>query len=100
MKAFHVRQGDLLITAIESLPKGLKTVSDSVILWGESTGHAHRLVGGRVYKNPEGSLFLNLLKTGQVVHDEHGTIKLPAGKYAVVRQREYSNKDAVKLVVD
>lgn len=100
MKNFQVRQGDLLIMEIEELPKGLRVVSDSVILKGEATGHAHRLIGGDVFTTPEGLMFLALTQGGQVIHDEHKPIKLTKGFYSVIRQREYTNKDAVRIVVD
>lgn len=94
------RQGDLLITKIDSLPKNLKKVIDGVILRGESTGHKHQLIGGDVFTDKSGLLYLALSKNGEVVHEEHGAIKLPKGLYAVKRQREYTNQDATKLVVD
>ena len=94
------RQGDVLIKEIEELPKGLKKRQGLVVVRGESTGHAHRLDKGTVLEDQSGNLFLNLLSRAKLLHDEHKTIDLPAGKYAVIRQREYTNKDAVRLVVD
>lgn len=94
------RQGDLLFKKISELPKKLTSIPDNILVLGEATGHAHCLVGGKAYNTPEGLLFLSIAKKGQIVHEEHGAINLTVGKYAVIRQREYTNKDAIKLVVD
>lgn len=97
MKIF--RQGDVLVKEVNSLPFGLKKQANNVLVYGESTGHAHRLIGGDVLTKGD-TMYLNLLKKGKVVHEEHNTIELPVGKYIVIRQREYQNKDMVRLVVD
>ena len=94
------RQGDLLFKKIYELPKGLKNVFGGVILRGESTGHSHRLVGGDVFSDKKGLLYLIVKEGGKIVHEEHTTIKLPKGLYAVIRQREYMSKDMVRIVVD
>jgi hypothetical protein len=94
------RQGDLLITKIDSLPTGLKEIPSGIVLRGEVTGHAHRLVDGDVFSDKNGLLYLAVANIGQLVHEEHKPIKLSKGLYKIVRQREYTNKDAVRLVVD
>lgn len=94
------RQGDLLIKEIAELPEGLKKRQGLVVVRGEATGHAHRLSKGSVLEDKKGNLFLLLLAKAELLHDEHKPITLAAGKYAVLRQREYTNKDAVRLVTD
>lgn len=94
------RQGDLIIKSVKELPKGLKKVRDGIILKGESTGHSHRLIGGDVFSGKDGLIYLMLAKNGSVRHEEHKPINLKAGKYVVIRQREYMAKDMVRLVVD
>src|SRR5579862_2055581 len=86
--AMH-RQGDILLTAIDSLPEGLTLQPDNVIVRGEATGHAHQLQEGRVWGDAQGNLFLEVLIPTQVVHQEHQPIALQAGCYRVTRQREY-----------
>lgn len=100
MNNTHSRQGDLLIKKIDMLPLGLKEIADGVVLRGESTGHAHRLVGGQVFKDDAGMLFLTVKNFARLVHEEHKPIELSKGKYAVVRQKEYQSKDMTRLVVD
>ena len=70
-----------------------------IILEGESTGHAHRLVGGRVLQDAQGHLLLECLKATQIVHDEHHRIALEPMAYKVIRQREYSPEE-IRTVVD
>ena len=92
------RQGDLLIVEIDRIPKRrkMRKVNDRIILRGEATGHAHQLVGGDLYSARWGlgfnqpEMYIDIAKTGQIVHQEHATLELPKGFYRVVRQREYS----------
>lgn len=93
------RQGDILITSIGSIPSGVKKVPTGIIVYGESSGHAHRLVGGDVLHKGD-AMFLNVPKSATIVHEEHKTITLGKGKYAVTRQREYMAKDMTRVVVD
>lgn len=94
------RQGDLLITKINELPKGLKKVPSGIIVRGEATGHSHRLVDGDVFSGKNGLLYLVVASKGVITHEEHKPIKLSKGLYKVRRQREYGSGDMVKVVVD
>jgi hypothetical protein len=98
MTNYQTRQGDLLIRKVSGIPKG-KLISDGVLLRGEVTGHSHRIVGGKVIQAKE-DLFFEVTKKAELVHEEHKTIEFKPGKYAVIRQREYTSKDAVRLVQD
>ena len=106
------RQGDVLIapiaedrvpSAVSSLEPLRRDPRDRMILaLGESTGHAHAVVGqGALY--PAATLLepmhLHLPKGGRVVHEEHAAINLPAGWYRVIRQREYE-PGSVRVVAD
>jgi hypothetical protein len=93
------RQGDLVFIKINELPKTVKKVKGNVILRGESTGHSHTLDGGDIFtKNND--LYLVILNKALINHQEHKTIRLSKGVWAVKRQREYQSKDMVRLVVD
>lgn len=104
----HWRQGDVLIEAIDQVPKSAKAqkASNKVILaHGEVTGHHHALEvadpadwwkGEQEIaptndkpKTLAGEVFLRLKDGGAVTHQEHSRIELPAGTYRVTRQREY-----------
>ncbi len=96
----HHRQGDLLFVLQNSQPPANLTARQSdVIVEGEATGHAHRLTGGTILEAPDGTLYLNITRTAQVVHEEHGPITLDPGLWLVVRQREYS-PEAIRSVAD
>ncbi len=93
------RHGDIFITKIEKLPRGVKKVVSGIIIYGESSGHAHRLVGGDVLQKGD-ALFLRVAKSAKIIHEEHKPITLEKGLYGAIRQREYLSKDMTKIVVD
>ena len=93
------RQGDVLIVPVspEAMPQCVTAPRDErgrlVLARGEATGHAH-VVGGPglqllAERDDPDSLWLDVPSHGRVTHEEHGPISLPAGRYQVVRQREY-----------
>ena len=93
------RQGDILIIKVDTLPKGLKLKKDLIILYGEATGHAHRLEKGKIYFKGE-EIYLVLGSNSRIVHDEHNPIELEKGIYAIRRQKEYVSSDMTRIVVD
>jgi hypothetical protein len=98
--ALHARQGDLLFLWQEIRPAvDLSTRQSNVIVAGEATGHVHRLQAGAILEAPDGSLYLEVTHTTQVIHEEHGPITLDPGLWLVVRQREYT-PGAIRTVVD
>lgn len=104
----HYRQGDVLIERVAELPKGLKQQpkGEQIILaLGEATGHHHSVEVEEPdradwWKSEDGSAqFLDLAAPARVTHQEHAAIELPAGRYRVTRQREYSPEE-VRNVAD
>ncbi len=117
-KITHYRQGDVLIESINSVPSTAKKQKRSravILAHGEVTGHHHKLETadpadwwkGEQEISPTlekpstlaGELFVTLPTGGAVTHQEHATIKLPAGTYRVSRQREYSPEE-IRNVAD
>ena len=45
------RQGDLLLVKTDKMPNAAKKKKTDIIIEGEATGHAHRLVNGLIYEN-------------------------------------------------
>jgi hypothetical protein len=91
------RQGDLLITEVEEIPRHATPVPRErgrcVLAKGETTGHEHAVAEPDVehLRVPGERQFLDVKGEGaSLVHDEHGTIDLPAGKYEITTQREYA----------
>jgi hypothetical protein len=97
------------------IPKDRLKRGRFILVEGEVTGHAHGIPGAvasgvtmaiaRMIRLPnvEASLVpawangangrmdvVRLPKAATLTHEEHGTIELGAGDYAVVRQREYA----------
>jgi hypothetical protein len=83
------RHGDLLIEKIESIPESAKPNDDNIIVYGTTTGHAHKLFNGTVMEE-NGNIYLHVWGAGSVTHEEHNTIELPEGNYQVIRQIEYN----------
>lgn len=91
------RHGDLLIVKIDALPTGLKKIDDSVLAYGETTGHKHRLTGlVQVYENTDVELmgakpskFFVARQAQELVHEEHKPIHIEEGIYAVIHEREF-----------
>lgn len=83
------RQGDLLLVPAD-VPQTATLIHDGVIVRGRATGHAHRLVGDGTLLEDSGTGTQYIVSvTATIVHEEHAPIRLPAGTYAVRRQREY-----------
>jgi len=98
------RQGDLLIirddnASIKDLPKQPKDNGRCILAYGEVTGHAHAIHTDAVMHGEEvgngGVLVVN--NDGDLVHEEHDTIKLKKGRYRVIRQREYRRGEIINV---
>jgi len=96
------RQGDLLFIKIDTVPEYQQEqiTNDNVILFGEVTGHAHRLEKGIVIKKWRDEIYLILTEPSRVVHEEHAPIDLDTGTYSVIRQREYISPDEERTIYD
>ena len=103
MKMF--RQGDLLFVKIDSIPKDMIEIKNNVILRGEATRHSHRLVNGQLFRErflqqfSEKRMFIKAEQHAKIIHEEHATLELEVGFYAVIRQMEY-NPWRITAVVD
>lgn len=82
------RHGDLLLEKVNEIPAEAKLLKTKVLARGEATGHSHRVKGGKVYQLGK-VMFLETEVEVPLVHEEHKTIKIPAGDYKITRQREY-----------
>ena len=99
----QIRQGDVLITPVASVPRDMKLVArdqNKVILAnGEVTGHAHALAEPEVELwrgATDAERFLSVPHVGtELAHPEHATIPVretkTTGLRQVIRQREYSD---------
>ena len=90
------RQGDVLLIPVAELPKRLRAVGRQggrlVLALGEATGHAHAVADPAAeLLEDDGGRYLEVGGDGATLsHEEHAPIRLPAGAYRVVLQREYA----------
>lgn len=90
----HLRQGDVLLVAVEAIPEGAAPERRSgriVLAEGEVTGHAHAIAepDARAFTHA-GQRYLLTRSIAQLVHEEHAPIEVPAGAWRIVIQREYA----------
>jgi hypothetical protein len=93
------RHGDVLIAAVTAIPAQAKPHPSTVLAYGEVTGHSHRI------ETPEsaelweinGHLYMTILATTRVIHEEHKPITLVPGTYRVWMQREYTPQAIVTV---
>lgn len=96
----YIAQGDLNIFAVNEIPVDLEKAphnQDGTITVAHSeTGHHHVIEGSavRVFNEDEFVSYAEVLEPAKIVHlrsfDTHETVELPAGKYRLTRQREYT----------
>jgi hypothetical protein len=96
MKAVF-RQGDVLLIEIASIPDDAKDVTPKkgriVLQHGEVTGHAHAFYDNtqNIHLRSGGSgRYLEVATPSELKHEEHETVKVPAGKYLLPMQVEYT----------
>ena len=89
MKAF--RQGDLVLFYGAKIPDDAMKLDHLTLATGEATGHSHRITEGaaELYQH-EGNLYLRVMSSATLTHEQHQNIVLPDGDYQARRQREYT----------
>ena len=102
------RQGDVLITRVRAIPKGAdpkaRDAGRVVLAHGEVTGHAHAIMDTAatlfsLLDDQREELFLEVDGTVTLRHEEHAPVEIPAGKYRVTHQREYTPAE-IRRVAD
>lgn len=98
-----VRQGDIYITRIKTIPKNLKKLDIRQLAEGNSKGSRHIVSEGCiVYENSKKTLFdgpiIDATKEGfTLTHPEHGWINnFPKGCYNVSYQIDYIRQERVR----
>lgn len=85
----YYAQGDCLLFE-GAIPKTAKAVKTDVLVASQVTSHKHRVKGARVLKDGD-TLYVRAPKTFELVHEEHKTLKIPAGSYRMQQVREYDH---------
>jgi hypothetical protein len=106
MKLF--RQGDVLLTRVAktSRPRQLTPATPSEGRWilarGEATGHHHGVPAdvATLGHDEGGVMWLTVDQPTEVAHQEHAPITLDPGTYRVTIQREWTDNDEPRQVLD
>jgi hypothetical protein len=86
------QQGDVMIKPVWEPPDIAHSLSEAVLAEGEATGHRHVAVGeGVVVSVRRGVRYLGAPNGAEVIHPEHGTIRIPPGNYRIEQVREYDH---------
>jgi hypothetical protein len=92
--ARQIRQGDVLLTPVQSIPSQAQEMSIPerlVLAEGEATGHAHAIQATprqlEAYRD-RSLLYLEVKEPVTLRHEEHAPLRVEPGTYVVVRQRE------------
>jgi hypothetical protein len=119
-----IRQGDVALIAVKSLPKGAKEIplqgNRIVLAFGEVTGHAHAIYDhieiapgaaaeiaeaaiarakARLFEH-NGDRYLEVREAVTLRHEEHTHHVIPPGIYELPVQVEHTAGDAVRQVAD
>jgi len=95
-----IRQGDVALVRVKAIPKDAIeqpiTGNKVILAYGEATGHHHRFEfvdtsqNVKLYVAHGGARYLEVSEPADLLHEEHSTARVPAGKYLLPRQVEYS----------
>lgn len=88
------RQGDVVIRRINKLPRGLKKKSNTILAYGEITGHNHALdidvkdLNFNILVDKSGKIYFQNDKPINLNHQEHKQITIEKGSFEVIIERE------------
>jgi hypothetical protein len=102
-----IRQGDVALVRVKSIPSDaveqVPTGNKIILALGEATGHHHRFEfldtshNVKLYVAHGGTRYLDVSAPADLLHEEHSTARVPAGKWLLPQQVEYSPKELVRV---
>jgi len=95
------RHGDIMVAAVPALPEGAFLLPSRVLVYGQATGHSHRIEdpGTADLYERNGVRYVHVhAREARLIHEEHRTIVLPQGVYRFWHQREYTPNAIVRVV--
>ena len=116
-----IRQGDLIFFPVDEFPSDLTTAKNNIVAVGEGKNHFHKLHGQMQILVPRQPMtvqledheeevfkFVDAQQELELRHElpngkqaNHNTVKIPKGKYAVLREREFDVfTEEVRVVTD
>ena len=108
------RHGDVDLRPVPTIPKEARLIQTKTVAYGEVTGHHHTFNGQvLVYEpteketiNVDGEQiaiqkYIEVKETAQLEHQEHETIQVEKGTYAILQEREWNPFDQqIRRVLD
>lgn len=95
-----IRQGDVCLVRVGAIPKGAieqpPKGNKLILALGEATGHHHRFefmakdYNVKLYVAEGGARYLDVSAPADLLHEEHSTAIVPAGRYLLPQQVEYT----------
>jgi hypothetical protein len=95
-----IRQGDVALVRIKAIPADAieqpQNGQKLILALGEATGHHHRFeflakdYNVKLYVAAGGARYLDVSAPADLLHEEHSTARVGAGKYLLPSQVEYS----------
>ncbi len=102
-----IRQGDVCLARVKAIPKDAieqpQRGKKLILALGEATGHHHRFEfldtshNVKLYVGAGGARYLDVSAPAELLHEEHSTAKIPAGKYLLPQQVEYTPKELIRV---
>lgn len=107
-KKLLLRQGDVLLISVDNMPSEVTEVPRDkrgvILAEGEMTGHYHGITSrsATLYRTESDLRFLRVGGGAPVAlaHQEHVTVKIPVGDYAVALHAEYVPGELPRQVAD
>ena len=95
------RQGDLLLVKVDSID-GFKNKKqkDSILAYGEKTGHKHALQAPCLVETDGQQQYVTLNQQNTLVHEDHAWQELQQGRMIVVQQVEVDLLGETRQVLD
>lgn len=97
------RQGDILLIPTDERSDKEINEWDGVVAESEATGHHHRFVGSgiraftRTSSGPRRPDIVELTIPACLRHEEHDPISVPAGRYKIGRQKQWTGGQIVRV---
>lgn len=95
-----IRQGDVALVSVRAIPKDAieQPVKGKklILALGEATGHHHRFEfldqtqNIKLYVAAGGVRYIDVSVPSDLLHEEHSTARVPAGKWLLPQQVEYT----------
>ena len=96
-----IRQGDVALVRVKVIPADAveQPIPEGrlVLMHGESTGHAHAFYDNtqniKLYAAHGGARYIDVSAPVDLKHEEHSTARVPAGKWLLPSQVEYTPQE-------